>query len=55
MFPYYNMTIEFVDRFRKGGSLKAKGFGHGHCRRNHPQAALEAATRLKEDNRQIYS
>jgi len=26
------------------GSLKAKGFGDGKCRRNHPQAALEAAT-----------
>ena len=27
-----------------GGSLKAKGFGNGKCRRSHPQAALEAAT-----------
>jgi len=30
----------------KGGSLKAKGFGDGQYKRNHPQAALEAATQL---------
>ena len=28
-----------------GGSLKAEGFGDGRCQGNHPQAALEAATR----------
>ena len=55
MYLYYNMTIEFADRFGKGGSLKAKGFGDGQCRRNHPQASLEAATQLQEDNRQIYA
>ena len=27
-----------------GGSLKAEGFGDGKSPRNHPQAALEAAT-----------
>jgi hypothetical protein len=27
-----------------GGSLEAKGFGDGKCRKSHPQAALEAAT-----------
>jgi len=27
-----------------GGSLKAKSFGDGEYRRNHPQATLEAAT-----------
>ena len=29
-----------------GGSLKAEGFGDGHCASSHPQAALEAATLL---------
>jgi len=27
-----------------GGSLKAEGFGDGKCRRNQPQASLEATT-----------
>jgi hypothetical protein len=30
-----------------GGSLKAEGFGDGKFRRSHPQAALEAATRVR--------
>ena len=49
------MTIEFVDRWGKGGSLKAEGFGDGKCQRNHPQAALEAATQSQEDNLQIHA
>ena len=32
------------------GSLKAEGFGDGKCQRNHPQAALEAATQSYKDD-----
>ena len=49
------MTIEFVGRWGMCGSLKAEGFGDGKCQRNHPQAALEAATQSYKDDLKIHA
>jgi len=35
-----------IDNLKKGGSLKAEGFGDGRVN-SHPQATLEAATQLE--------
>ena len=41
------LSVSCFSGDKPGGSLKAEGFGDGQTSRNHPQAPLEAATRVE--------